>query len=266
MTRDLLRFCVLAAFLPVTGCIPVHQVEPASPPLYGRFRRADGTPAGGARVALTSHYNDPSCAKASERAFVDSNGIFRLRPTTAVLRWLVVIPPVERFGRGYHLCAGVDGSLVNRAYEGYVALWDTSTVARDSLMCQEWIWQGRSQVTCAGPKDRALQSGGRWSDGAASGFYRVIVVEDNAKAFLQWVQRDSAGPPERVREMIELPLGKRLTEVKLFAWPTGATCVKIRTTGPPAHWYTFWNDLRQIYLALGPPGQSHEVASCGAGS
>jgi len=263
----LLLLCVCPALVVVTGCIPVHLVEPASPPLYGRFRRADGIPARGARVAVTSDYKDPTCAHASQRAVVDSNGIFRISPTKVVRRWMVVIPPVEHFGNSYQLCAGMADSLVHLAYNGYVLLHDTSAVARDSLMCQEWIWQGRSHVTCGGPTDRALQHGGSWSDGTASGFYRIIVVEETAKAFLQWVQRDSPGPAETVREMIELRLAPRLIDVKLWSWPTGAACVRIRSSGPPAHWYTFWNDVRvNVALALGPPGVVHEVPSCGPSS
>lgn len=115
---------ILAALLPVTGCIPVHWVQPASPPLYGRFRQADGTPAAGAGVAVSSDYRDPNRARASHRAYVDSTGVFRLSPTTIVQRWVLVIPPVEHFGNGYHFCAGIDHSLVHVAYQGSaLAAW-----------------------------------------------------------------------------------------------------------------------------------------------
>jgi hypothetical protein len=259
---------VVISFFAATGCVlPVHMVEPASGAMYGRVLRRDGRPAAAARVAVTSDYKDPTCAHAKERSMTDSAGVFRLRPTQSVRRWLMLIPPMEHFGNTYWVCAGTQDSL-SVAYNGFAPAYDTSSVPRDTLTCQEWIWESRTHVTCAGRGDRALQSGGNWFDARGMGFYRLILVEPSAlerrpAAYLQWIQRaDSA--TEIVREMIALPMASRpqeLNEARLWSRPIGA-CVSVRTTGLPERWYKS-ESKKRVALDLGPPGQFHEAESCG---
>ena len=264
---------VVLALGGLTACVlPVHIVEPASQAITGRYLRSDGTPAVGARVAVTRDYKDATCARADARVMADSSGVFRLPKTFLVRRWIMVIPPFEHFGNVYWVCAGSEDAASHAAYRGYVTLFDrdTSTVMRDTLTCREWSWQGRTRVTCAGPKDRAMQSGGSWSSGSDSGFYRLIVVEEGAAdrspdAFLQWVTRAEPGGREMVREMIEVPLAARvfaIEEATLRTSGPGSACVSVRSSGRPAHWYSWDGPHVRAALELGPPGVTRTVASC----
>src|SRR5690242_21760155 len=71
--------------------LPVKYTEPASPKLIGVYRRADGSPASRARLAVTSHQGDSDCAHASTRVTADSMGRFVLEIGRASCRERVSI-------------------------------------------------------------------------------------------------------------------------------------------------------------------------------
>lgn len=261
----------LASFgaLSVSGCwLPVSFTERASPVVIGTYSQRDGTPAAGARVAVTSHSGDATCSRASERGTTDSAGVFRLRATTARRRGLWIVPAIERFGNAYWLCAGATDTSLQRAYGG-VVLFAVATPT-DSITCLEWSWQGRTRVTCSGPHEtRALQTGGSWTEAGASGFYRLIVVEATWDArepgvFLQWVQRSDTSSLETVRETVALPLVAGLIEIEeVWFWlPRGRpVCVTVDSRGTPTRW---WKDQarERVAFELGPPGQMRRVTTC----
>jgi len=260
--------CILAAAN--AGCvIPVNMTEPASPALIGVYHRSDGRPAVGARVAVMSHDGEAACARAVERTAVDSAGVFRLRSTTLRRRWLVLIPPIERFFNYFWLCAGASDSLLGMAYYGRVPL-GYSGAAVDTVRCQEWAWQGRTQVTCAGPREEnALQTGGRWTDGATAGFYRLIVINEHwdplkPGVFVQWVQSSDTHPREVVRETVAFPLVPKLIEIeeaRLEVGRDGLACVIIISRGNSRRWYRL-EDVERVAMELGPPGEMRRVAAC----
>src|SRR5206468_5420250 len=138
----------------------------------------DGTPLIGARVAITNDEGRTSCAHTSARTFTDSAGVFRFPPTTHIQRWIVLVPPVERFFNWYGVCAGPADSALDLAYDGSVRLRGSADrSAGDTLNCLQWTWRGRARATCTGPdaEDR-VQWGGGWSDANGSGYYRLIAV------------------------------------------------------------------------------------------
>jgi len=265
------------------GCfLPVNFTEPASPALVGIVRRSDGTPpAAGVRVAVSGDYRDETCARASERGATDAAGFVRLRATTVRVRWIMIIPPFERFVNFYRLCVGTTTTTTTTdarpaaVYDGYVSLgykYEDNVGAPDTVRCLEWEWQARTRLTCAGPRNReTVQTGGSWVEpGGASGYYRLITTVDEKDAgsrgvFLQWVQRSDAGVPERVRETIELPLAPRflaLEEARLWLRPGLLPCVSVASTGKSPRRFAWHNPRLVTVLELGPPGETRERASC----
>jgi hypothetical protein len=222
-------------------------------------------------VAVTTGHRDATCARALERTTVDLAGVFRLRATTLRRRWLVLIPPIERFFNYYWLCAGASDAVLAMAYHGRTSLGYRGGTAPDTVRCLEWPWQGRARVTCAGPHEKdALQAGGRWSDGATAGFYRLIVIRNGWDArqpgvFLQWVQSSGTDAPEVVQETIALPLAPRLFEIeeaRLEAAPGAPACVIVRSLGKRPRFFSPTPTFERVAAELGPPGQMRRVTAC----
>ena len=266
---DIAGSCFLA--LSIGACyLPGKFTEPASPPIVGEFRRANGVPGPGARVAVSSDYRDATCTKASEHATTDSSGEFRLGSTTITRHGAWLVPAIEHFANGYTLCVGTVDTSLRMAYSGTLLLNGHERERSDSLKCLEWIWEDNSRITCAGPRRAALQSGGRWTQGSAVGFYRLIIAGDGLDArkagvFLQWVQQSDRGPPEIVRATIELPLAPHLLELKearLSMYQDRASCVSVRSTGKPLHFFSWDMNRVNIALELGPPGETRRVSGC----
>jgi hypothetical protein len=263
--------CVSAVVaLGASGCfLPIPFTERASPVVIGRYWHPDGMPSAHARVAVTSHHDDATCARALERATTDSMGVFRLRATTVRRRGLWIVPAIERFGNAYWLCAGDADTPLQMAYAGSVSFVVPSTVP-DSITCLEWGWEGRRRVTCSGPNEaRALQTGGSWN-GGAEGFYRLIVIEAAWDArepgvFLQWVQRSDPSAGETVRETVALPLVAGLLEIEeVWFWlPRGRPpCVSVDSRGKPPRFLSWGPGRERVAFELGPPGQMRRVTSC----
>src|SRR5690242_1068174 len=96
----------LAATLVVaaTSCIPVNDVEPLSPDISGTFIDDSARPVVGEMLAITEETWKQPCGKTVYRGTTDSAGLFHLDATTRVQKWIIIIPPVERFGNAYGLC------------------------------------------------------------------------------------------------------------------------------------------------------------------
>jgi hypothetical protein len=257
--------------LGLTACVlPVNLPEPGSPTLVGILRRRDGTPAIGARVAITNDYSRSGCMHPSVRGFADSAGVFRFAPTTYVQHWLVVFPPLEKFANLYAVCAGPSDSTLDRAYEGGVSLGYKEQPAHDTLQCLEWEWEGRSRTTCTGPNaDDRIQARGAWRDSRGSGFYRLITVRDRTDdkrlgVYVQWVQRTDSGAPELVRETIALPLARRVWKIDstaLYSTSAGA-CAEVSSRGWKEHWYNLSTNDAHHFILLGAPGETRAIGSC----
>jgi hypothetical protein len=251
------------------GCLPIPNAEPSSPVVVGQYVHRDGTPAVGARVAITDHSMDATCSRARALAVTDSAGAFRLPATTARRAIYPLVPPIDHFQNAYWLCASAADSVLHMAYEGAVPI---RTRARpDSIACLEWAWQGEARVTCRRAGDRAtVQVGGRWEDAGATGFYRLIVVPmawDARKpgVFLQWVERSGTGSPERVRETTALPLAPMLLAIdaaELRLTREGPACVHVRSTGRARRFWSLGPASESLAVALGAPGQMRVVPSC----
>ena len=238
--------------------------------VIGRYWQQDGSAAIGARVAVTSDHDDATCARALGRSTTDSMGVFRLRPTTVRQRGIWLIPAIERFGRPYWLCAGPADTALQMAYGGGLSFVEPAT-GPDSVTCLDWSWEGRTRVTCSGPgEERAIQTGGSWSDDRGRGFYRLIVIDETwdvreAGVFLQWVQQSETGSRETVRETVAFPLPARLIEIEdawfwLPYWRH--PCVSVDTRNRPRRLWSLGPPRERIAFELGPPGDMRRVATC----
>jgi hypothetical protein len=258
--------------LALTGCVlPLNVKEAGSPALVGIVHHDDGTPVIGARVAITNDQGRASCSHTSARSYTDSAGIFRLAPTIYVQRWVMLVPPIEKFFSWYGVCAGPSDSLLELTYEDLLPLhYRAEAHAADTLSCLQWMWRDRPRTTCTGAhaEDR-IQRGGGWSDARGSGFYRLIAVRHGSPSaesgvYVQWVQRSKTGPPEVIRETIGISLTPDILEnleAKLFVESSGAACVDVRSVRQPPHWYSLVDEIHEARV-LRAPGESRSVVSC----
>ena len=269
------RGALVATSLLTAGCwLPVSYTERASPVVVGRYLQHDGTPAARARVAVTGEADDAHCSQARAHTRTDSTGSFRLTATTLRRRGIWLVPAIERFGNSYWVCAAAADSLLHMAYGGStLRLASEPLDAPDSLACIEWAWQGESRVSCTGPDEpAAIQAGGTWAEGDATGLYRLVVVPTAYDArepgvFLQWVETPGAGRIETVRKTVSLPLAAkliRIDEAKLWLEGERAACVTVHSTGSGAGKWT--HPRKRVSFELGSPGQMHEVPHCRIGS
>ena len=134
------------------------------------------------------------------------------------------------------------------------------------MTCQEWVWERRTRITCFSHTVHGIATGGRWSDSVAQGWYRLFLVEEwtqgpgsrrgeiRPHAYLQWIEQSGLRPPYRVRAIIELPIGRKVTGL----WDTAiwrrdgrwaASMIGTRKT--------FMNDFHRAELTftLGSPGE-----------
>jgi hypothetical protein len=269
---DRIRLARPILILALTGCVlPLNVKEAGSPALVGIVHHDDGTPVIGALIAITNDPGRASCAHTSARTFTDSAGAFRFGPTIFVQRWVILMPPVERFFNWFGICGGPADSLLDLTYDGLVPLHHSADAhAADTLNCLQWVWRGRPRTTCTGPhaEDR-IQSGGGWSDARGTGFYRLIAVSHGSAsaesgAYVQWVQRGNTGMPEVVRWTIGISLTQDILqslETKLFVRSSGAACVDVRSVRHPPHWYRLVDEVHEA-RELRAPGESRVVASC----
>lgn len=277
------RFAALAAFtlsLGAGGCVflPIPYTEGGSPPLSGEYRRNDGTWGAGVQVALSTVEADSLCARPAARTTVGTGGRFELPRTTVRRRGLLLFPPFERFWNTYWICTGAAETALLPAYRGHGSL-DVESPP-ETLSCLQWEWQGRVRVTCSGPRDRVLASGGQWVGGGAGragGSYRLIIAEDTVRApgwrvpvkrpraYLQWVEQPTAGSPLYVRETLVLPVDPtviELADARVQERVGGGWCASVLATRESS-----LGNFRQQLLAfaLGSPGVVQAVEACGGG-
>lgn len=276
---------VVALLAPgMTACpLPLARTEAVSAPIAGRFLRDDGRPLANLEVAVSTEWQEGGCAKAALRTRTDSSGAFRLAGSAKHYEVTWFVPNLDRAAPRYRLCAGV-GDTLRVAYTGYGSL--AAAAEPDSVACVAWEWEAHARVTCAGRAERAVVTGGSWTDAAAGdggdGFYRLFLTEeptrvkgydrnrpqDRPYVYVQWVEirrRTAAaaqgdGAPYRVRATVSLPLDRN----KVWAiddaevWRRGGRWV----ASLHGYKHAFMNDVArtEMIFELGAPGQASKVA------
>jgi hypothetical protein len=260
LTRSMLVASVFAG----TACIPYHRTEPLSPPVVGSIRYSDNAPASGMLVAVVgSNWRHP-CRDATHWVTTDQQGNFEVPASYVQTRWLLILPPMERFFSVFDVCVGRDSSSLTAAYTGRALLRGGEPT--DTVRCILWTAGGSPQQSCAGRSQQSVHTSGSWTTATSNGFYRLLVPTDDSRAQeakLQWVQRLD-GDGERVVDSLALPLAPmplQIERAELHA-SAASTCVIVRSAGGKAHWYSNPQVVATI-LDLGPPGHATPRPRCG---
>ena len=276
--RSAAALAVLASFAACgTACIPVNQVEPLSPDIYGTFVDDSARPVVGATMAIGDEASTRPCADPVYHGTTDTLGVFHLAATTRVQKWIMIIPPVERFGNAYALCvpSGVDVSPTVAAFEGRVPFVGPIAADVDTLSCLRFRVADTAHVVCASARRGELylvagasgpiQSGGSWPDGSARGTYRLIhdPSRRDVGVYLQWLDANGIA---RSTVRFSFPPGRHpvVLEARLFPEALRAPCLRVRTQNDPPHWYSLHQATLDSTYELGPPGVMRAVRSCGA--
>lgn len=109
MTHRALPLLLLLAGAPLlTGCpLPIAGSVTRSAPVVGRVIRADGRPASGLDVALSTDWSDTECGKVALRARADSSGVFQFPKIEHHYSTTWVVPNLDRATPQFSLCATV---------------------------------------------------------------------------------------------------------------------------------------------------------------
>lgn len=141
--RSSLALPMIACAVLFVGCVPIPNTKTVSPAVVGTVRRADGTPAAGVPLALSTD-RDSTCTRASLRTASDAEGRFEFAKTRRREKWLPVL--FERL-LCYNVCGGpAAGDLIYEA----CALHYVPAV--DSIACAESTAPasgGAPRTTCA---------------------------------------------------------------------------------------------------------------------
>src|SRR6266516_768127 len=243
--------------------VPIRHTETLSPPVVGVVHKSDGTPVVGAQIAVAYGYARSPCTRATSLATTDSTGSFRLVATHKDYRVVWVIPNLDRGPPSYLLCVGAGDTLLP-AYTGRGSL--DAEAEPDSVSCLQWEWRDQMRVTCTGKAQRTLVSGGRWKDGDATGFFRLILTsEDSGRiqrplAVVQWLGQTGPDSPSTLVATAELPIRGA---VEWVAEPAlgevfGRWCASLLTERKiPFGFKKEW-----LRFKLGPPGKGRPVSQC----
>lgn len=82
----------MAAVLGAQGCLPIPYTKRVSPAIDGVYRRSDETPVAGARMVLSTEYNDSTCATPAQSTTTDSDGRFAFASTTRRQSYVLLLP------------------------------------------------------------------------------------------------------------------------------------------------------------------------------
>jgi hypothetical protein len=265
--RASIAVCIAASCL--AGCpVPIAHTEALSAPVEGVLVQADGTPASGAQVAVSTEVSDSSCTRPALTTTTDAMGAFRLPGIQKRHRVRWIIPNLDIRTPRYQLCASIADTL-RPAYHGWGSV--TGSASPDSVTCQEWAWDNRPRITCSGRRDTRLVTGGRWIAGDASGFFRLILADDatgprgvetRPRTYLQWIEQSAAGRPLSIRATVLLPTDPKAYGIhtpRLEQRSEGGWCASVRSMRQRPIL-----GAKETLLAfeLGPPRQVRPVASC----
>lgn len=88
----------------MAGCVPIPRTWTVSPDLEGTYLRADGAPAAGVPVALSTEYSDSTCTEPRARTTTDAAGRFAFEEVKH-REAVTILLPIDRIFC-YSVCAG----------------------------------------------------------------------------------------------------------------------------------------------------------------
>ena len=136
--------------------------------MIGTMVWANGTPASGLEVAVSTGYGKTPCSSPMLRSTTDAAGMFRLPGTEKHYTTTWFVPNLDRVAPRYRLCAAVRDTL-RPAYTGFGSLGQTADP--DSVACVVWELKDSHHVSCAGGAEHAVvavgRAPGRWCSGGS---------------------------------------------------------------------------------------------------
>ena len=180
-----------------------------------------------------------------------------LERTTVERRGILLIPPAEKFGNPYWLCAGASDSTLTLVYDGHGSLSPTSRA--DFLMCIEWTWEGRDRMTCSVRGEGSIVSGGRWTDGAAHGWFRVYRTAElrrmsgydrpvkGVAVYVQWIEESGSVPPFPVRAIVRVPFDSKVNHIQRMEVAQAIDRTYLHLTGTRSTFMDSYAPMRRTF-------------------
>jgi hypothetical protein len=265
----------------LAGCpLPIARTETASAPVVGSILLADGTPASGLEIRVSTEWNDDHCVKPVVHASTDAAGQFQLPATEKHYSTTWFVPNLDVGQPQFRVCATV-GDTSRAAYVGYGSRFNTAM--SDSISCVVWQWAGSARVSCSGHARQSVVTGGHWTDSVGErgeGFYRLFLTDEPTRVkgyredkpqerpyvYVQWVEprvggRAEAGQPiYRVRQTVPLPIDpNRVGGIsKIQVWRREGRWM----ASLEGYKHAFMNDFARAELVfeLGSPGKAQLIA------
>jgi hypothetical protein len=262
LAAGLLAPAVLVGCLP----LPMYRMEQLTPRVVGTLHRDDGQPIAGAVVNLSNAPDDRTCSALPASDTTDAAGRFELPAITERRRAFFLLLPIDRTSTArFHVCVRPADSPT--ATTKVLRTTVFASVTGDSVRCLQRDGGDVRHLTCESRYSYAssamyswsphfIVEGGRWSDGASSGYYRLLLDDADdygnaSRLAVQWI--DSSG----VRATVESP-----TRETVRPWPAP------KLVHRDGRWYatsiavkpTKWANDRQLAVELGPPGTARLLA------
>jgi len=277
--RTLTPLATIACALALAACpLPVARTEATSAPIVGTIMWADGTPASGLEVGVSTDWDDAPCTRPAVHSRTDQSGAFQLPGTEKRYSTTWFIPNLDVGAPSFHLCAAV-GDTLRRAYRGRGSL--SPTAQADTVTCIAWEWNASPRVSCVGRAERGVVTGGAWADstGGGAGFYRLFLTEeptrvkgydkdkpqDRPHAYVQWLEPSApGGPPGSAPHRVRATVGLDFDRAKVWAAREVQLWRREERWLASLHGYKreLMNDMAtaELVFELGPPGVVKKVA------
>ena len=265
----------LALTVTLGGCpAPIGHTTTYMPPVRGSILSLDGAPAAFTRVvAAAVSFGDKPCSRVLAETRTDANGRFEMAAVQKTYRTTWIVPGLDVARPMYLVCVSVVDTL-RPAFAGWGSL-NGSFDTVDSLGCIEWEWRYITRVNCDSRKENDVVSGGRWTDGDSSGYFRLIVAGDTGpmnytglimrpRAYVQWVAGSSGGRLQPVISSATMPGvtdALWIDEPRIEQLSDSGSCASVRIETKRR---LVGVRHARVAVALGAPGELRTVASCAA--
>lgn len=177
----------LALAVALGGCpAPISHTTTYMPPVRGSILDLDGAPAAFTRVIAASvSPGEKPCSRVLSETRTDANGRFEMAAVQQTYRTTWIVPGLDIARPMYLVCVSVADTL-RPGFAGWGSL-NGSFDTVDSLGCVEWVWRDLTRVNCDSRRENDVVTGGRWTDGDSSGYFRLIVAGDAGPMFFTGV-------------------------------------------------------------------------------
>ena len=254
---------------------PVSHTTTYVASIRGHLIGLDGAPAADTRiVAAGVSASGKPCSHVLVETRTDASGGFEIPAVQKTYKVTWIVPGLDIVQPMYLICVSVADTL-RPAFAGrgsYNGSFDTA----DSLGCIEWVYRDLTRVSCDSRRENAVVSGGRWTDGDSSGYYRLIIAGETGpldytglvmkpRVYVQWVEGSPGTGRQQVRSSAAMPGimdALWVDEPRIEPPRDSGSCASVRiATKRPV----FGVRHERVAVALGRPGDLRSVTSCHSG-